>query len=97
MLKKHFKNISASCLHQFIYLKITVTILFIQFYGLKQNDYKINCSLTEKCLNNTLRTLNIIQLLIIKIVIIIISEVAIESSFEWDSNSQPLSSVQKKN
>ena len=87
MLKKHFKNISASCLHQFIYLKITVTILFIQFYGLKQNDYKINCSLTE----------NIIQLLIIKIVIIIISEVAIESSFEWDSNSQPLSSVQKKN
>ena len=33
-MKKHFKNISASCLNWFIYLKITFTILLIQFYSL---------------------------------------------------------------
>ena len=33
-MKKHFRNISASCLHQFICLKIKFTIFFIQINSL---------------------------------------------------------------
>ena len=41
-MNKHFKNISASGLHQFIFLKLTFTILFLQIYSLIENYYKDN-------------------------------------------------------
>ena len=33
-MNKYFKNVSVSCLHQFIFLKITFTVLFLQIYSL---------------------------------------------------------------